>query len=160
VTARELAAGLQELDVVALTIEAEAGGEPLEGAVAVAGVLRNRAAWGRWGATLRAVCLAPAQFSCWAPVEGEANYARLAARLRVLRRGGPDADAVRRAFERSYWIAAAALWAPELEDVSGGADHYYAPAAMRPAGRVPAWARGHVPTAAIGGHRFYKLRKG
>jgi N-acetylmuramoyl-L-alanine amidase len=164
-TARALAAGVAELDVVALTLEHEAAGEPIEGVVAVGCVLRNRAEWGRWGPLLRDVCLAPAQFSCWQPRDGTANHARLVERIGMLRAGGPDADAFRRrAAGRSYLVAAVVLAGRTLdgylEDITGGADHYFAPRAMKPRGRVPAWARGLTPTAEIGGHRFYKLRKG
>jgi hypothetical protein len=35
-----------------------------------------------------------------------------------------------------------------------GATHYYAPAAMIPKGRVPAWAIG-PPVARVGGHLFF-----
>lgn len=152
-TAVEVARGLSDLDVLALTLHHEAGGEPLEGQAAVGCVIRNRAVWGLWGPTMRDVCLWPAQFSCWQRTGGVANFERLEMHARAIRERGIRPPMMRRAYE-----LAAALAGVALEDVTGGADHYYAPRAMVPRGRVPAWARGLTPTAEIGSHKFYRLR--
>ena len=45
-------------------------------------------------------------------------------------------------------------------DITVGADHYFAPAAMTPVGRVPEWAQGAEPTVVLGGHVFFRLRPG
>jgi spore germination cell wall hydrolase CwlJ-like protein len=154
-TPRDIADGLSELDVLALTLHHEAGGEPLEGQAAVGCVVRNRAERGIGGRTVRDVCLARAQFSCWQPTGGEANFARLRAHVRAIRDDRQRPRGMRRAYE-----LAAALLGGTLQDVTNGADHYFAPAAMRPPGRVPVWARGLTPTAQIGGHVFFRLSKG
>lgn len=52
-------------EVAARTLCQEVRGEPLVGQQAVAWVLKNRLASGRWGNTLASVCLWPAQFSGW-----------------------------------------------------------------------------------------------
>ena len=50
-------------EVAIRTIAYEASGEPLDGQVAVACVIRNRAH--ERGQTVEEVCFAPHQFSCW-----------------------------------------------------------------------------------------------
>lgn len=63
-----------DLNVLALTVWAEARGEPSEGIKGVIWVIRNRWEHPRWWSkapgideddTLAAVCRAPRQFSCW-----------------------------------------------------------------------------------------------
>ena len=55
-----------DLNIMAKTIWGEARGEPYNGQVAVAWVIRNRAERGGWfGNTIREVCLKDQQFSCW-----------------------------------------------------------------------------------------------
>lgn len=52
-------------ETAARTLCQEVRGEPLEGQQAVAYVLKNRLADGRWGTSLASVCLWHAQFSGW-----------------------------------------------------------------------------------------------
>lgn len=151
-TPREIARGLSDLDVLALTLHHEAGAERLIGLIAVAAVIRNRVEWGKWGRSVTDVCIAPFQFSCWIPQGGETNYLRLKTHARTIR-SGTRPEAMRRAYD-----VAEAVIEDFLPDPTNGADHYYAPAAMRPVNRVPEWAHGVDPSAVIGNHRFYKLR--
>jgi uncharacterized protein (TIGR02594 family) len=51
--------------ILARTIYGEAAGEPDEGKRAVAQVVMNRAASGRYPQSVTGVCLQPSQFSCW-----------------------------------------------------------------------------------------------
>jgi hypothetical protein len=155
VTPVELAAGLSERDVLALTLHHEAGGERLEGMAAVGCVIRNRAAWGAWGPTMRDVCLARKQFSCWMRSGGVKNFERLQMHVKAIRELGITPPLMRRAYEM-----ADALLGDTLGDVTAGADHYYAPLAMDEPGDVPHWAKGRAPVAIIGKHRFYRLRRG
>jgi len=143
--------GLSELDVVALTLHHEASGEGRRGMHAVGCVIRNRAAWGKWGATVRDVCLAHKQFSCWRPAGGTTNYGRLVLHADALRAGRRPT-----ALQAAFDVAQELL--DGMPDVTVGADHYYAPAAMLPKGRVPDWAQGVAPTTTIGGHVFFRLR--
>jgi N-acetylmuramoyl-L-alanine amidase len=151
-TPREIAIGLSELDVLALTLHHEAGAERLIGLIAVACVIRNRVAWGRWGRTVTDVCLAPMQFSCWIPQGGVVNHTRLIAHADEIRKGQRP-----KVLRRAYDVAEAVL-EDGLPDPTKGADHYYSPAGMRPVNRVPEWAQGVDPSAVIGNHRFYQLR--
>jgi spore germination cell wall hydrolase CwlJ-like protein len=52
-----------DMEIVAATICAEAGGEPYAGKVAVGDVIATRAI--KSNTSLRTVCLASKQFSCW-----------------------------------------------------------------------------------------------
>ncbi|GMT15557.1 hypothetical protein PFISCL1PPCAC_6854, partial [Pristionchus fissidentatus] len=57
-----------DVDVLKKTIWLEARGEPYDGQVAVAHVIKNRAETNRgyWGGnTISGVCLYPQQFECW-----------------------------------------------------------------------------------------------
>lgn len=53
---------LSELEILTLTIYGESRGEPIEGQIAVACVIRNRINNSK---TYNDICLAPKQFSCW-----------------------------------------------------------------------------------------------
>src|SRR5258708_99434 len=57
---------LSDLEIVARTVWGEARGEGVDGWVAVASVIKNRAAHpGWWGRDFKSVCLKRAQFSSW-----------------------------------------------------------------------------------------------
>jgi spore germination cell wall hydrolase CwlJ-like protein len=125
-----------DLDALARTLWGEARGEGRRGIEAVAAVVMNRLAAGRWGATAEAVCRARKQFSCWNP--GDPNRPKL-----------ERVDARDAAFALCLEAAADAL-AGRLADPTGGATHYHA------RGRRPWWARGLAPCAEIGAHVFYR----
>jgi spore germination cell wall hydrolase CwlJ-like protein len=59
----------EERDLVERIVASEARGEPIEGIMAVAQVIRDRSQL--WGMTVTEVCLAPGQFA--APYQGEIN---------------------------------------------------------------------------------------
>ena len=124
-------------EIAAATVYMEASGEPSLGRQAVAHVLVNRVADGRWGSSLASVCLARAQFSCWD--ERDPNRMRLA-RL-------ADTDAI--LLECLAFVDAAVAGEP---DPTGGATFYYADTMPNP----PSWASQGTFTAQIGHHRFYK----
>jgi cell wall hydrolase len=122
---------------MAATIWGEARGEPLNGKIAVACVIRNRAANpGWWGKGVAGVCTAKWQFSCW--FDGQAPRVR-------------TVDESDRRFIECLHIADDVLGG-EIDDPTGGADHYYADTID-----APHWARDCVPTTVIGRHRFFKL---
>jgi spore germination cell wall hydrolase CwlJ-like protein len=148
----DVARHLSDVDVTALTLHHEAASEGVTGMAAVACVLRNRVAWGKWGSTFADVCLARAQFSCWRPAGGTTNFARLSNNADAIRAGRRPTR-----MATAYEIAKAVI-AGTQEDITGGADSYYAPKSMVPKDRIPSWAEGQTPTAVIGGHRFYRLR--
>jgi N-acetylmuramoyl-L-alanine amidase len=144
---------LNDLQIVALTLFGEARGEPIEGIVAVGSIIRNRALKSpQFGNNFRGVCLRKWQFSCWLPQGGQTNYDLVMAAARSLLIGNVTGPALK----ECLWVAGGLLEG-SLRDNVRGADHYYAPKAMSPRGRVPSWAQGKEPVIVIGPHRFYRL---
>jgi hypothetical protein len=149
--ARTLALQLAPRMVCALTMRAEARGESLEGRVAVGCAIRNRML--RRKQTAHEVCLAPAQFSCWAPVGGEANYRELAALVGQLV-ADPDAAIEDAALRECLWIADGVL-SGDARDITKGADHYLTTSLLSSSHR-PGWVAAMTWTATIGAHTFYR----
>lgn len=150
-----ITAALTDRQAVACTVFGEARREPLRGQHAIGWVIRHRLQQPvRFGHGWKGVCLRPWQFSCWHPQGGASNYAAVMAVAQQLVDGHTPApgSALARALQ-----AADDVMGGLAPDPTNGADHYFAPDAMVPPGRVPVWARGLTPTAVIGGHRFFRL---
>lgn len=122
--------------IASATIFMEASSEGHDGMVAVAHVLANRRADGRWGGTLSEVCLAPQQFSCWNT--NDPNRKRMAKT--------EDDDTTMLLAQR---VLDDVLW-ERLPDPTQGATHYYS--VNIPA---PSWAETGEFTVQIGKHRYY-----
>ena len=124
-------------EILALTLQAEAGGEGYEGMLAVGSVIANRAASGKYGEGISGVIMKPAQFSAWNGVTGYAGG-----------EGAIDMDKVRPS--KSALKAAEAILSGNYEDITGGATHYYNPKVA-----TPDWG-GDVGNNwfDIGNHRF------
>lgn len=137
---------LTDRDVLALTLWGEARGEPVEGRIAVACVIRSRLQTGRWGRTYTEVCRAPKQFSCWSAAGGAQNHQALMVRVGIIQAGAVPADPILR---ECYWIADGTI-SGALQDRVGGATHYYARWLPEP----PAWANDGKVVAEVGDHRF------
>ena len=160
----QLKTALGETDVLALTAWAEARGDfnqgnsSVEERIAVMSVIRNRMlspSW--WGDSYRAVCMRRWQFSCWNQGSDPNHLALVALATKVVENKA-HGDAT---FEETRFLAEGIRRGFILDRV-GGADHYYAPKAMRPAGTVPDWARlpdggTKRPDAIVGDQHFYKL---
>jgi spore germination cell wall hydrolase CwlJ-like protein len=128
-----------QVDALARTIYGEARGEGRAGMEAVASVVLNRMAQSGWAAgDVRRVVWAPGQFTVWHP--RDVNFAPM------MRAGPLDPE-----FREAMDIARRALLGL-LVDRTGGADHYHATDAKR-----PAWASPSRLTATIGRHSFYRL---
>lgn len=109
-----------ERELLARTIQAEAGGEGYDGMLAVGAVIGNRARSGKYGgSSLRDVIMAPGQFSAWNGVTGYAGG-----------KGALDMDSIRPS-EHALRVADQIL-AGGYNDPTGGATHYYNPAAAKP----------------------------
>lgn len=140
----------QDVDALARTIWGEARGEGWTGMQAVANVVMNRVGvsissggyW--WGNTVRDICQRRSgnvyQFDAW-NTNGP-NYAQMMA-----------ATISTPGFSDALELATRAV-AGNLPDITRGATNYYAPAGVL---SVPAWARGQVAIAEIGGHVFYRV---
>ena len=109
-----------ERELLARTIQAEAGGEGYDGMLAVGAVIGNRARSGKYGGTsFRDVILAPGQFSAWNGVTGYA--------------GGKGALNMDRITPSEHALRVAdQILAGGYNDPTGGATHYYNPAAATP----------------------------
>jgi hypothetical protein len=151
-TDAEVKAGLTELHAVAMTLWGEARNQPVEGLVFVGSVIRNRVRMpGRFGATYDKVCLARAQFSCWWPVGGQANYDAVISRARLFvgdyaERPAGLMDAV---LQEALFVAEGII-GEQLRDNSHGSTHYVTKALFKAA--PPAWASGRQPVAEVGAH--------
>jgi len=136
--------------VLALTIFGEARGEPIDGQLAVASVIGNRVADGRWGRSYTAVCLAPYQFSCWNTSDpNKALLDSLAAQC-----VDPSQAATLRAntvLQRCLWIADGLL-AGVVPSTVRHATHYYA-TTLRD---TPRWAKVGTLVGRVGNHVFFE----
>jgi len=120
---------------MAKTLYGECRGEPIEGQIAVAWVIRNRAEHPRWwGKGVAGVCLHPYQFSCWN--RSDPQYGKL------------------KVTPELYQIALDVLRGKH-PDPTGGADHYL----MTNIVDRTKWARENPKkkTVEIGVHSFYRL---
>lgn len=125
-----------DLDIMARTLFGEARGEPTEGKIAVAWVIRNRLSRPkRFGSTIGAVCRQPYQFSCWN--SHDPNLPKLKAVTL--------ADPV---FKECLQIATD-VCADKIPDPTNGAQFY------RAIGTPADWAIDHKPCAEIGAHEFF-----
>lgn len=131
-------ARLPELEVFAKTIYAEARGEPHEGQVWVAWVIKNRARANRlyWGgSSIKAVCLHPGQFECW---NGRSDIQTYESEV----------------YEKIKQLAQMIYNTPADQDPTGGADHYNNPDKEG----SPSWTENCNRVKKIGNHQFYKQK--
>lgn len=163
-TDAEILAALDNWQVLALTAWAEArqiprndphDHSPVEELIAVMCAARNRLPdYQRWRATeasYKAICLAPNQFSCWTPGSGS-NHDRLMQMAARLVDGIVPLDPLL----RECLHLAAGVMSGAIMDRTGGANSYWAPAAMKPPGRVPVWAE-WLPRLEIGDQVFVSV---
>lgn len=139
-----IARGMSDAEVLARTLYAEARNGGAVGMSHVAHVILNRANNPRWwGNSVRAVCLAKMQFSCW--WVADANQKKMLAAV--------PADP---SYAAALRIAGQAIEGQLGDDPTKGADHYYAPRGMD-GGVAPRWADPAKMTLEAKGHRFYRL---
>jgi spore germination cell wall hydrolase CwlJ-like protein len=131
---------MDEVEILALTLQAEAAGEGFDGMLAAGSVIMNRASSGNYGGSnIRDVILKPGQFSAWNGVTGYAGG-----------EGAIDMGNLRASKDAK--AAARKLLSGQYEDVTGGATHYYNPAVA-----TPAWGgEAGKGWTDIGNHRFGK----
>ena len=107
---------LSDTELLARTLEAEAGNQGFQGMLAVASVIRNRAGSKE---NIRATILKPGQFSAWNSFTGFANGAQ-----------GQNMKTIEPS-ENAY-AAANSAFGIGFEDPTGGATHYYNPDLANP----------------------------
>lgn len=125
-------------DMIIRTVLGEAANQGPTGQAAVAHVIRNRMATGRWGKTGTEVVLAPKQFEPW-----DSSAGRLMSYSPEDRRYQSAAQIVDQVF------------GGQSQDPTKGSTHFYAPVAQAQLGRnAPSWSRGQQGIK-IGGHTFF-----
>jgi N-acetylmuramoyl-L-alanine amidase len=135
---------LSPINLLTTLLYGECRGESIEGQSAVANVVNNRLATGRWGTTLQQVILSPAQFSCLWPNGGE--------QLVVLEFANRCFDLARYSrVEMQLRLIAEGLLRPALLDPTNGSTHYYDKRIA-----APTWAAAPaIKQAEIGHHLFF-----
>ena len=128
------------LDLLKLLVYLEAQGEPFEGKLAVACIVKNRTKDKRWPNTYKEVMLQPSQFSCFNNMNED--------RYKLFRKPMVhDLEIIQRECRAASFLVHEG-W---VRDVTNGANHYYNPEKC-----APSWAEG-VNYKTIGQHRFLKL---
>lgn len=133
----------KDLMVMTGTLWGECRGEPHEAKIAVAWVIRNRAQkGGRYGGTIRDVCLKPKQFSSWNAADPNSR--------KVHKIG------IEWSYDDQDWPAVLDCLLASLLVVSGKAvdptsesTHYHTHFVN------PSWSKNKTPAAVIGAHRFF-----
>jgi spore germination cell wall hydrolase CwlJ-like protein len=135
---------MQDIDTLARTLWGEARGEGELGIRAIACVIKNRFNERKWYSflngthTIAGVCKKPWQFSCWN--KSDPNYKKM---LSVTLENDP-------AF-KVCWQAAGEAVDGYIDDITFGANHYFATWIKR-----PKWAENMKFCCSIGQHNFYK----
>lgn len=132
------------------TLVGEARGETFDGQVAVAWVIRNRAASPGWwgGPDWESVCKAPWQFSCW----NEAKYGGQKDLLNSISKDNVLDDPVYRRCLRAVIRA----YDGTIVDLTDGATHYVVSSWLKDPGLRPSWADELSQVAEIGAHSFFR----
>lgn len=128
---------MDERELLAKTIQAEAGNQDFTGKLAVGEVISNRVASGRWGGSLESVIMADGQFSAWNSVTGHADGEQ-----------GQDMNKMRPSKEA--YAAADAILSGDYQPITGGALNYYA--VIPGVSEKPSWAKDNFKK--IGDHYF------
>jgi hypothetical protein len=141
---------LDDLDIMALTVWAEARGEGVKGQSAVAWVMRNRWENPRWWSrqrndgilddTIAAVCKDPWQFSCWNPNDPSRKLL-------------DDPKLLEQSRMKNIRLICEKVLLGEILDPTDRSDHYCTTKVVR----YTSWARGRKPVAVIGLHSFFRL---
>lgn len=131
----------QDIDIMARTLYGEARGElmkfGLAPIIAIANVILNRYKK-NFAKTIKDVCLAPKQFSCWN--KNDPNYKKITAVT--------EEDMI---FRKCLLVAENVL-DEKYPDITDGCDHYHTNYVK------PYWAAYLQPKCTFGSHCFYSLR--
>jgi spore germination cell wall hydrolase CwlJ-like protein len=147
-TNKELKHDLSDREILVLTIVGEARGEPIEGQIAVANVIVNRAL--RRKISVKDVCLAPKQFSCWN--ENDSNRPLLEELAKEFIRG----EYQLKDYKQIQWIVEGILEG-KLSDNTKGSDHYMTTSLFN-SDKRPKWASAPLKDPIIiGNHVFLNV---
>lgn len=136
--------GLSDRDILAKTLQAEAGNQGAQGMLAAGSVIMNRTKSSGYGGGVQDVILKPGQFSPW---NSETNYAG----------GAQGQDMINLAPSREAYQVADNLLSGNYKDPTSGATHFYNPDISNPSWGAEKqggdWTR-------IGSHLFGKADAG
>jgi len=145
----EILKELSDVEIVALTIIGEARGEPVEGQIAVANVIRNRnikvGIKHYWE-----VVLAPKQFSCWN--ESDPNYHYLVDLATLMLNG----QKLHEDIQIQIICITRGVLGNELMDNTKGA-HYYMTTSLFDSPKRPSWAKLFKNRIEKGNHTFFNI---
>jgi len=111
--------GLSDRDILAKTIQAEAGNQGAQGMLAVGSVIMNRAKASGYGGGIQDVILKPGQFSPW---NSETNYAG----------GAQGQDMMNLVASPQAYAVTDAVLSGKAPDPTSGATHFYNPDISNP----------------------------
>jgi len=140
-----------DLSYLFCTLIGEARGEPIEGIVGVANVIKNRAYASQ--RTYKDICLAPAQFSCWN--SNDPNYNMISTLLSDINSGVTFTDV----FVRQCLAVARAVYEGDFRDNVRGSKNYvtlkrYNIASARRDPKLDGWILKMKPIVTYGQHIF------
>lgn len=157
-TREEIRAALTDTVALTCTLYGEASGEPVEGQIAVACVIRNRVHldlgndakpdW--WGEGYRGVCLAKWQFSCWWETSPNSDRVYALAEQLLTRTLAMNVSVI----SQLRWVTEGIVGGAIL-DRTKRADHYLTTALLR-SGQAPPWSKAS-PVCVVGAHTFFRL---
>ena len=110
---------INDRELLARTLQAEAGNQGYDGMLAAGSVIMNRANTTGYGDGMRGVILKPGQFSAWNSLTGYAG-------------GEQGQDMAKMRASDGAYKAADAIIGGGYNDATGGATHYYNPSISRP----------------------------
>lgn len=141
---------LDSKTLLALLIFGEARGEPIEGQVGVANVVKNRVK--QRVSTWKYEILKPKQFSCFNSNDPNRAYLENLVEKGPIILSGKEA----KIWEQCLWISEGILL-DKLLDNTKGANHYLTKELFNNLGKRPEWADPKKITTILGGHVFLKL---
>jgi hypothetical protein len=116
---------INDRELLARTLQAEAGNQGYDGMLAAGSVIMNRANATGYGDGMRGVILKPGQFSVWNSRKGPDGNP-------IYANGEQGRDMANMRASDGAYKAADALIAGTYEDATGGATHYYNPEYSQP----------------------------
>lgn len=142
----------EDLNYLFCTLFGEARGEPIEGIIAVANVIKNRAYAAQ--KVYKEICLAPKQFSCWNV--DDPNYSQITKLLANTHNGDePIIDPI----TRQCMAVAKCVYENDFRDNTKGAKNYvtlkrYQIATARKDSKLDGWIIKMKSVASYGQHIF------
>jgi len=135
---------LDDYSTLWLTLYGEARGEPIEGQIGVGFVIYNRKF--ERGLSPKAVCLQPAQFSCWNSADPN---------LQVIMSAFLAPSAIERKIIAQIRLVAKGIMTGDIIDNTNGSNHYLSTKLYR-SPQCPNWAKDKAasPKVVLGGHTF------